>query len=351
MWLNDCHVSGNLILFAVVESGFDYTDCDITMSSDSIIAFDPDLAAIWAEDPKQAIELAKLYRSDPEMYAMVMDKPKPKTEQELDKEVRDPTFTGGYYEITQGSELGTHCPVSLCVSTQRGYNVFTDVCCHSVYAIEDYDLNYPNPLADQGWKGLGVGRNCWDILQWMTYDIGDMAMVTLNGIHPTISKEGYLLYDREDSSPSRFKLGDQLANQPTTELPADLSDQYHTKNNILRHWVQQSLPNFNERLSKIECTGRYSGISFPSNIISFLNLEPQSETTLPRTIWNFVCGNVQMVPRRVLENLGLIFTLAFETQVLSIHMDLQLKDWVNPAFRVIDPSQSVQVRIETCKLK
>jgi hypothetical protein len=152
------------------------------MSSDSIIAFDPDLAAIWADDPESAIELAKLYRSDPELYGLTMSKPKPKSEQEFDEEKRDPTFTGGYYEIMQGFELGTTSPVSLCLSTQKGYNVSTDACCHAVYAIEDYDLNYPNPRANEGWKGFHVGLNCWDILQWMTYDIGDMAVVTMNPI-------------------------------------------------------------------------------------------------------------------------------------------------------------------------
>jgi hypothetical protein len=327
------------------------------MNSDPLIAFDPDLATIWAKDPQSAIDLAKLYHTDPESYAICLGKEPIK--EDCEEKPRNPEYTGSYNEIHigqynlngipqySGSDYGSNYPVGLCLSTQRGYNVFSDCCCHFVYAIEDYDINYPNPRGAYYCKGHSLGLTCWDILQFFTSDIGDMSGVSLNGIHPNVTKDGYLIYDREVSTPSRFKLADQLNSEPATQLPVDICDQYHTKMNILKHWVNQSLPELpkTEKLTKIECKGRYSGVSFPSNIISFLNLEPQSETILPRTIWNLVFSDIQMVPSRVLENIGLIFNLTFETIEVVIQMDLQLKDWINPQFRVIDPAQLVQVKV------
>jgi hypothetical protein len=91
----------------------------------------------------------------------------------------DNSITGKYYKVSRQTGCRFYG------STKKLYNVYWDVCCHAVYAIDDYDIDQPNPdpHGPKSSKGRSLGLTCWDILQYFTYDIVHMNLVLLNGVH------------------------------------------------------------------------------------------------------------------------------------------------------------------------
>ncbi len=255
--------------------------------------------------------------------------------------------------------VSKQCPVRFCGSTRRLYNVHYDVCTWAVMGIDDYDINEPNPLEGQGWKGLSLGLTCWDVLKYCTYDICDMNVVPLNGVYPyTITNDGSLCYDNYDDNgtpQSHFifstkSLPTPLTSIEHTEQTAQNIVDFQTTENCLKSIIIKHSPDIDlTGLNDISCQGLYSGQSFPSNVSNFMKLSLTSPT-LTREICQTTCGRLKMIPSRLLTNIGLIFTLTFNSdnakvKVVNVTIKLQLRDWVNPEFREYDCHQPLETSV------
>jgi hypothetical protein len=63
------------------------------------------------------------------------------------------------------SDISSVRAVRFCGSAFRRYNVWSDVCCWGVIAIQDYHADMPDPITREPTKGESFCLTCWQVLK------------------------------------------------------------------------------------------------------------------------------------------------------------------------------------------
>jgi hypothetical protein len=235
------------------------------------------------------------------------------------------------------SNISRAVPVSFYGSVHRRYNVWSDVCCWAVLSIEDYPVDMPNPITREPCKGEAFGLTCWQVLAMCSGDIGNMSVVTLNGVHPSISddEDESLCYQPDEYDLTTFAARVDKTAWPMTE---QLALFFARPDNLLRTWLFQAHPTCEialeaepKRLVHMACRGVVSGKQFPSNIITLMHLPvmqegPYAQDQLPAEVHGWsrnydmtsmpialqvvlaTCARYTMIPTQLLLEVNLILS-------------------------------------------
>jgi hypothetical protein len=267
------------------------------------------------------------------------------------------------------SDISHVAAISFCGSVHRRYNVWSDVCCWAVLAIEDYPADMPNPITRAPSKGESFGMTCWEVLEWMSQDITDMSLVALNDKHPIINADGRLCY-----LPSEGSLRNSLNRVDKTEwtMAAQLALFHARPDNLLRTWLFQAHPALEAvldaeptRLVDIACRGVVSGKHFPSNVVTFLHLPvvregPFAQDKLPPEAhpWSrnydvasmpialqlvlATCARYTMIPTQMLHEVNLVLTFTLvDTTKFEVSVQVSFRDSFYSGFREVGGSDTV----------
>ena len=240
-------------------------------------------------------------------------------------------------------------------------------------SIEDYPADQPNPITLDESKGYSFGLTCWQVLQWFSYHIADMSLVTLNDVHPHIDggEDGdeRLVYEPSDQLATLCAAG--VDTTPWTR--EEQLEFFHLHNdNLLKAWLLQVHPQADlTSLTRMTCRGRASNKNFPSNVVSMMhlpitdgdgaslppgineNINPDydlASMSVELQVVLFTCLRYNMIPTKMLLDIDLEFTFHFDSSSLSpqkeltVHVFLPLRGSFYSGFREYDPQQKLQVR-------